>query len=143
MARFAVDGNADGRIDLNNNMPDILASVANYFKMHGWQTSMPTHYSVRFAPEQTESQRAELLTPDILPSFSPARLQELGVLADASWAQSSGKLALIELKNGDAPPSYVLGTENFYVITRYNWSAYYAMAVIELGQAVAAARAAR
>jgi membrane-bound lytic murein transglycosylase B len=143
VARFAVDGDGDGRIDLNQSMPDILASVANYFQVHGWQTGMPTHHSVRFAEGQTPAQMTELLTPDILPSFSSLRLQELGVLPDASWTQSSGKLALIELKNGDASPSYVLGTENFYVITRYNWSAYYAMAVIELGRAVATARATR
>jgi membrane-bound lytic murein transglycosylase B len=42
----------------------------------------------------------------------------------------------VELQNGPEPPSYVLGTENFYAITRYNWSSYYAMAVIELGRAV-------
>ena len=47
------------------------------------------------------------------------------------------KLALIELQNGDAAASYVAGTPNFYAITRYNWSSYYAMAVIELGEAVA------
>ena len=47
------------------------------------------------------------------------------------------KLALIELQNGDAATSYVAGTPNFYTITRYNWSSYYAMAVIELGEAVA------
>ena len=51
-----------------------------------------------------------------------------------------GSLALIELRNGDAPPSYVAGTDNFYAITRYNWSSYYAMAVIELGHEVAAAQ---
>jgi membrane-bound lytic murein transglycosylase B len=50
----------------------------------------------------------------------------------------TGKLALIELQMGDDPPIYVAGTDNFYTITRYNWSSYYAMAVIELGQAVAA-----
>ena len=46
-------------------------------------------------------------------------------------------LALVELQNGDAAPSYVAGTRNFYAITRYNWSSYYAMAVIDLGEAVA------
>jgi membrane-bound lytic murein transglycosylase B len=51
-------------------------------------------------------------------------------------------MALIELQNGDAPAQYVLGTDNFYTITRYNWSSYYAMAVIELGQAVAESMAA-
>jgi membrane-bound lytic murein transglycosylase B len=49
----------------------------------------------------------------------------------------TGPLALVELQNGDNPPSYVAGTENFYAITRYNWSSYYAMAVIELGQEIA------
>jgi membrane-bound lytic murein transglycosylase B len=46
------------------------------------------------------------------------------------------KLALVELHNGEAAPSYVAGTTNFYAITRYNWSSYYAMAVIALGDAV-------
>ena len=45
-------------------------------------------------------------------------------------------LALVELQNGDAAPSFVAGTSNFYAVTRYNWSSCYAMAVIELGQAV-------
>jgi membrane-bound lytic murein transglycosylase B len=48
-------------------------------------------------------------------------------------------LALVELQNGDAPPLYLAGTENFYAITRYNWSSYYALSVIELGQEIAAA----
>ena len=50
---------------------------------------------------------------------------------------------MIELRNGEGPPSYVAGTENFYAVTRYNWSSYYAMAVIELGQAVAERMGAR
>ena len=69
----------------------------------------------------------------------PARFAELGARLDAAGQAHDGPLALIELQNGAAEPSYVAGTENFYVITRYNWSSYYAMAVIELGQEVAAA----
>lgn len=57
--------------------------------------------------------------------------------APASVASPALKLALVELQNGDAAASYVAGTPNFYAITRYNWSSYYAMAVIELGEAVA------
>jgi membrane-bound lytic murein transglycosylase B len=45
-------------------------------------------------------------------------------------------MALVELQNGDAAPSYVLGTANFWAITRYNWSSYYAMAVIDLATAL-------
>ena len=57
--------------------------------------------------------------------------------APAAVTSPALKLALIELQNGNAAASYVAGTPNFYAITRYNWSSYYAMAVIELGEAVA------
>jgi len=84
-------------------------------------------------------QKAELLAPDILPTFSAATLVTLGAELDVYALQHNGPLALVELQNGDAPPLYLAGTENFYAITRYNWSSYYALAVIELGQEVSAA----
>jgi membrane-bound lytic murein transglycosylase B len=80
-----------------------------------------------------------LLAPDIKPTFSVPTFNFKGALLEGPALQHQGPLALVELQNGGAEPSYVAGTENFYVITRYNWSSYYALAVIELGQAVAAA----
>ena len=138
-AKFAVDFDGDGRIDLINSPVDAIGSVANYFKAFGWQTGMPTHYAVQF--DEARLDKTTLLAPDILPSFSVASFQAKGAVLDAQGQQHRGPLALVELFNGDDAPSYVAGTENFYVVTRYNWSSYYAMAVIELGQAVKAAMA--
>lgn len=133
-ARFAVDFDGDGRIDLFNNTADVIGSVANYFKSFNWRPGMPTHYPVSFDAEMLEMQA--LLAPDILPTFSVGNFTYKGALLNDQALKHQGPLALVELQNGGAIPSYVAGTENFYVITRYNWSSYYALAVIELGQAV-------
>ena len=68
-----------------------------------------------------------------------AQLSASAFAADVRLEASGGvgKLALVELQNGDAAPSYVAGTSNFYAVTRYNWSSYYALAVIELGETIA------
>ncbi|WP_299514353.1 lytic murein transglycosylase B, partial [uncultured Limnohabitans sp.] len=133
-AKFAVDFDGDGRIDLFGSPQDAIGSVANYFKAFGWQSGMPTHYPVSLTPGQTNMD--SLLAPDILPTFSVASFVGQGAALSSAALQHQGPLALIELLNGPDAPSYVAGTENFYAITRYNWSSYYAMAVIDLGQAV-------
>ncbi len=137
VAKFAVDFDGDGRIDLRNSPVDAIGSVANYFKAFGWQTGMPTHYPVSF--DEARLDKPTLLAPDILPSFSVSNFTAKGAVLDELAQKHNGPLALVELFNGDEPPSYVAGTDNFYVVTRYNWSSYYALAVIELGQAVKAA----
>ncbi|ATG93267.1 lytic murein transglycosylase B [Paracidovorax citrulli] len=142
-ARWAVDFDGDGRIDLFNSTADAIGSVANYFQAHGWVSGLPTHYAVAF--DDNGLRLPELLAPDILPTFTAAGMQERGARplpADGAATQpdAAGPLALIELQNGNAPAAYVAGTRNFYVVTRYNWSSYYAMAVIDLGQEVSAAR---
>ncbi len=138
VAKFAVDFDGDGRIDLRNSPVDAIGSVANYFKAFGWQTGMPTHYPVGF--DEARLDKPTLLAPDILPSFSVSNFTAKGAVLDEQAQKHNGQLALVELFNGDEPPSYVAGTDNFYVVTRYNWSSYYALAVIELGQAVKANR---
>ena len=137
--RHAIDFDGDGRVDLFHSTGDAIGSVASYFKAFNWQPGMPTHYAVQF--DATRLDMEALMLPDILPSFGVAGLSARGAIVDRAGMAHTGPLALVELQNGEAPPSYVIGTENFYTITRYNWSSYYAMAVIELGQAVAAALA--
>ncbi len=134
-SHYAVDFDGDGRIDLFNSPADVIGSVANYFKAFQWKTGMPTHYPVTLTADQAGMDA--LLAPDILPTFSVESFTAKGAQLSGPALQHPGPLALIELRNGDAPPSYVAGTENFYAVTRYNWSSYYALAVIELGQAVA------
>lgn len=134
-AKFAVDFDGDGRIDLFGSPADAIGSVANYFKAFQWRTGMPTHYPVTLTPGQTDMD--SLMAPDILPTFSVASFTGKGAALEGAALAHPGPLALIELRNGPNPPSYVAGTENFYAITRYNWSSYYAMAVIDLAEAVA------
>ena len=138
--KYAIDFDEDGKVDLFTSPADVIGSVANYFKSFKWQPGMPTYYPVTFDTAKLDMDA--LMAPDILPTFSVASFTAKGVNLNAAGAAHVGPLALIELQNGDPrvegnTPSYVAGTENFYAITRYNWSSYYAMAVIELGREVA------
>jgi membrane-bound lytic murein transglycosylase B len=136
--RFAIDFDGDGRVDLAASSADVVGSVARFLSEHGWQRGMPTHYPVEPPAETLE--RARMLVPDIVPSFSAAQMVERGATLSEAALQHPGALALIELHNAELAPSYVAGTQNFYALTRYNASSYYALSVIELGRAVAAAR---
>ncbi len=137
IVKYAVDYDGDGRIDLAGSPVDVIGSVANYFKAFDWQPGQPTHFPVQFDAARLDMDA--LLAPDILPTFTVAGFAAKGAVLEGAGLQHNGPLALIELQNGDAAPSYVAGTANFYAITRYNWSSYYAMAVIDLGDEVAAA----
>ena len=140
--KYAVDFDGDGHIDLHANTADVIGSVAHYLAEFGWQRGLPTHYEV--AVPSDASERALLLGPDILPTFTAQQFIDHGAafgtpappLTDSNGSDAIAKLALVELQNGPNAPSYVAGTTNFYAVTRYNWSSYYAMAVIDLGQAV-------
>jgi membrane-bound lytic murein transglycosylase B len=112
----------------------VIGSVAHYFQGYGWKPGMPTHYPVTFDTERLD--KPALLAPDILPTFDVPAFLAKGAVLDEAAVKHEGPLALVELQNGEDPPTYVAGTENFYVITRYNWSSYYAMAVIDLGREV-------
>jgi membrane-bound lytic murein transglycosylase B len=136
-AKWAVDFDGDSKVDLAGSAADAIGSVANYFKGYGWHTGMPAIYPVTF--DTAKLDKDALLAADILPTFSIASFTAKGAVLPPEAMQHKGPLALVELQNGGEEPTYVAGTENFYVITRYNWSSYYAMAVIELGREVKSA----
>lgn len=136
--KFALDGDADGKVDLMGSEADAIVSVGNYLAKFGWRAQMPTHYEIE--QRIPSGHLEEMLVPDILPTFKAEQLMDWGVLLTPQAQSHFGPLALVMLENADEAPTYVLGTENFYTLTRYNWSSYYAMAVIELGQEIRAAR---
>jgi membrane-bound lytic murein transglycosylase B len=133
--RWALDFDEDGHVNLAESAADAIGSVAHYLAYFGWRRGEPTHFEARAPADET--QRTHLLGPDILPLFSADEMLERGAWLPGDGRAHDGPLALVELHNGTAAPSYVAGTRNFWAVTRYNWSSYYAMAVIELGAAVA------
>lgn len=136
--KYAVDFDGDGRIDLNTHGDDVVGSVAHYLAEFGWQRGLvPT---VAVTPPAEVREKALMLVNDITPSLSASQMREHGAILPPDATDALGPLALVELQNGGEAPSYVAGTRNFYVITRYNWSAYYAMAVVDLARALRSGR---
>ncbi|HMY99346.1 MAG TPA: lytic murein transglycosylase B [Burkholderiaceae bacterium] len=135
--RYGLDFDGDGEAALDRSPVDAIGSVAHFLAAHGWERDLPTHLAVE--PPDDPAARAQLLAPDIRPSFTAMQMQALGAKLGAV-PPAAERLALVELQNGGEAPTYIAGTQNFWVVTRYNWSAYYAMAVIELGRAIAQRR---
>jgi membrane-bound lytic murein transglycosylase B len=128
---FAVDFDNDGRRDLWRNPRDAIGSVANYFKKNGWRGGEPVATPARVGGSRYPALVSRQLNQ---PRDSVASLQAQGVvpLEPVSGAQSA---MLLEFEDRDGP-EYWLGFTNFYVITRYNRSQLYAMAVYQLSQAI-------
>ncbi len=137
--RHAIDLDGDGRVDLSRNPADAIGSVANFLANHGWQRGAPTHFAAAVSPS---SGIDRFVQAGIEPQFKIAELEQAGVRSAAVIPQQT-PLALIEFPNGDQPSQHILAAPNFYVITRYNRSSFYAMAVIELAEKLRTDLAAR
>ncbi len=137
--RYAVNFEGGSKIDLIHSAGAAIGSVGNYMAAHGWTPNQPTHFQLQVPASVDPDTLAKLLAPDIVPSFSAQDLQAAGLPLLPQVLTYSGKLAVIQLPNAGARSDYILGTDNFYAVTRYNHSAFYALAVIELGNAAMAA----
>ncbi len=129
---YAVDEDGDGRIDLNNSLPDILASIANYFAQHGWRSGAPV--ALRAFPDADPDAVDEYAGQ--LPSMPVEQFVAAGYTPQMPAAPGA-PASLLTLDAGQGDPEYWLTFDNFYVITRYNKSPRYAMAVTQLADAIA------
>ncbi len=134
--RFAIDFDEDGRVDLQSSAADAIGSVANFLAEHGWRAGEPVRFEMLF---DSEGQLVPLIEAGIRPQFTIDELAGYGV-SSAEPVSFEMPLALIDLPNGDDSTSYYLGAPNFFTITRYNRSSFYAMAVYELARTLAARR---
>ncbi len=134
---WGVDFDEDGQVDLAASSADAIGSVANFLASHGWETGSPVVASASAAGERI----GELIDAGILPRFTPAEMAAFGVSPAADAPQLP--CALIDLVTPGEATEYWLGYRNFYVITRYNRSSFYAMAVYALSQELKSERAAR
>ncbi len=130
--RYAVDEGHDHRRDLWSDWGDVLASIANYLRQNGWQPGQPVIADARLDPDPTFTLDDHGLDLDT----TLARLNAEGVRVGLDLpGETPAILVSAEQQDG---PSYRVGFQNFYVITRYNHSARYAMAVNDLAASIAA-----
>ncbi len=127
---YAVDFDGDGHIDIWENSADAIGSVANYFKVHGWKKGQDITFKATVSGDTFES----ILNSSLEPDRTLVEYSELGVSFNKNLSGDlKGKLLKYEQENGN---DYWIGLDNFYVITRYNHSSLYAMAVYQLAMEI-------
>lgn len=128
---YAVDFDGDNHRDIWSNPTDAIGSVANYFKKNGWRTGQPVAVPAAVTGGRSAALISERLNP---PKHSVAYLRSQGVTSQR--AVSDTQKAMLLKFAGKQGAEYWLGFDNFYVITRYNRSQLYAMAVYQLSEAI-------
>lgn len=137
LAKYAADGDGDGKIDLESSIPDAMASIARFLRLHGWTPGLPVFAPVRLPPD-------------------PSGLVHGGLVPELSWQdlQAAGASLIPNARSGDAWQQYPLGvidlpdeprglneyrsaTPNFFAITHYNRSYFYAASVTDLAHELA------
>jgi membrane-bound lytic murein transglycosylase B len=128
---YARDGDGDGRIDLFNSLPDVFASVANYFAEHGWKAGEPIAVRAR-----VDDQAAQFQPDGYPPTYTVGFLAEQGIRPPQDMDPETAA-SIVRLQGAQGEETWMV-FQNFYVITRYNRSPLYAMAVMQLAEEIAA-----
>ncbi|MCY4325876.1 MAG: lytic murein transglycosylase B [Betaproteobacteria bacterium] len=126
---WAVDFDGDGTVDLFS-AADAIGSVANFLKQHGWARKTPVAFKVSL---QSGATPERLLGEDIIPEHDQNAFAAAGIIINfGSDLPYQGLMTLVDLVEEDQEDEYRAGTGNYYVLTRYNRSNKYAMAVLDL-----------
>lgn len=131
--QYAVDFDGNGKIDLENSPVDAIGSIAHFLARHGWKKGEPAVFPATLNTDPAPA--SALAGQSLAATLTPKALKKAGVTTPKALP---GHLlfGLVDLQNGAEPTEYWLGTDNFFAITRYNRSYFYAMSVIDLGKAV-------
>ena len=149
--QHAIDFDGDGRIDLRKSQVDAIGSVANFLVQHGWKPGAPIVFpaSVRALPDpamldvsdkpEEDGRWQKFIAQSLEAKYTLDELAAGGVIPGAALPADI-RFGLVDLQNGTQPTEYWLGTDNFFAITQYNRSFFYAMSVVDLGRSVRVAR---
>ena len=134
--KYAVDFDKDGKIDLISSQADAIGSVASFLNKHGWQNGQPVAFPINLNGHLPQS----WLDYGVEPKINVNDLKQLGM---QTLAPDDSVVALVDLvdfdSKGNSADEYWVGLRNFYTITRYNRSYFYAMSVFQLGESIKAA----
>lgn len=139
--KYAVDFDGNQTIDLRNSAPDAIGSVANFLKKSGWETGRPVMWQI--APDVGSQGIAQAAGDGRRePHWSLDQLLKAGMLLNEPGIDADGErgtpLAVVDLPTPGQPTQYQLGLQNFYALTEYNHSFFYATSVYQLARAIKA-----
>jgi membrane-bound lytic murein transglycosylase B len=135
--KYAVDFDGSGKIDLLSSSSDAIGSVAAFLAGHGWQREQlgPVAYPASVSPTRAWE---PMINQGLVAKYRAPELTAAGVTPTVTPPDQL--YGLVDLQNGADPTEYWLANANFFAITQYNRSYFYAMSVVELGKAVKQAK---
>ena len=134
--RYAVDFDGDGHTDLRANPVDAVGSVANFLLRHGWKRGEPVQRAARVSGSEHEA----LVDGGVLPRHTIEELRAHGVEVQGAPLPEGTRAVLLRLETPERPADFRIGLHNFYVLTRYNRSVFYALSAADLARQIRAAR---
>ena len=143
LREYAVDYDGDGHIDLRNSPTDAIGSVGRFLQLHGWEQGRPVVWQIA-NDDGSRGVAAAAADGEPWPTRTLNQLTRAGLRVDEPIdvaREGETGVLIADLPTPDQPTEYVIGLRNFYVLTRYNRSFFYALTVYQLGEAVKAAMA--